>query len=211
MMARTQILKDIRPNIFLDMRKVFGILFFILSHIVFAHVGIETKPNFGLEAEILVLDSIIVDQKDSVESEEKIYVTSGTTLINLDNTIDEKIVIVQSPDSKTKIQKIAKTVTPKKVLNKSLPTKTVAKNPEPPTEYYYPSNKTDLLYSTNESFIKAVVPSTDSHSKFFIKPITIAGDLIFKKLEQKSYLICYQGVAAEYQNFISGRAPPAHA
>ena len=80
-MARTQILKDIRPNIFLDMRKVFGILFFILSHIVFAHVGIETKPNFGLEAEILVLDSIIVDQKDSVESEEKIYVTSEQRLL----------------------------------------------------------------------------------------------------------------------------------
>ena len=171
-MARTQILKDIRPDIFLSKGKVFGILFLLMSQIIFAHVRIATKPDCDFAEEKTVSDSTREDRKENVKSDEIIYITSGTTIVNFDDTIEGKIVVVQSPKTKSEKQHIVKKGTTEKVVELTSLKKTVAKNPESPTEYYYPSNKTDLHYSTKESFIKAVVPSTDSHSKFFIKPIT---------------------------------------
>lgn len=209
MMARTQILKDIRPNIFLTKRKVFGILFLFFAQIVSAHIGIETEPNLNFEEETKASDSTFEDQKDSVRSEEKIYITSGTTIINLDDGLQGKIVIVEAEESKSERPQIAKKLAPKKVLDSTISKKSVTKNPLPANEYYYSSTKTDFVYTISDSFTKAVVPSADPHSKNFIKPIAILGHPIFENLKSEFHFDV-QGVRVKILMLSSSRAPPSN-
>ncbi|WP_133946368.1 hypothetical protein [Epilithonimonas xixisoli] len=204
-MARTQILKDIRPNIFLYKRKVFGILFLFLIQIISAHVGIGTIPKYDFEEETMVSDSIISDHKDSVQSKVEIYITAGTTIIDLENAVEGKIVVVKSPNSNDKHQSIAK----KNVLEKSVkPIETkkyVAKHIQ---EHIYPSSQTNVFYSISESITKAVVSSKDFHSKFLLKPIIIFGSPIFENLKNSIYSDI-QNIRIEFWMLFSGRAPPA--
>lgn len=205
MMARTQILKDIRPNIFLGKRKVFGILFLFLVQIISAHVGIGMMPKYDFEEETIVSDSIISDHKDSVQSKVEIYVTPGTTIIDLENIVEGKIVVLKSPNSNDKHKSIAK----KNVLEKSVkPIETkiyVAKHIQ---EHIYPSSQTNLFYSISESITKAVVSSKDFHSKFLLKPIIIFGSPIFENLKN-NFHSDIQNVRMKFWMLFSGRAPPA--
>lgn len=206
MMAKTQILKDIKPNIFLDMRKVFGILFLFLIQIISAHVGIGTIPKYDFEEETMVSDSIPSDHKESVQSKVEIYITAGTTIIDLENTVEGKIVVVKSPNSNDKHQSIAK----KNVLEKSVKQietkKYVAKHIQ---EHIYPSSQTNLFYSISESITKAVVPAQVLHSKAFDKPIDLVAILLsIRFLNKVDYSFNNRFFISEDQNSFSGRAPP---
>lgn len=103
-MARTQILKNIRPDIFLMTRKVFGILFFFFFQFFIAQV---TSSKVSSLAESKTADYI----SDSICSSKHlaghlcshiIFMTSETTMVDRKKEVDGMLVIFDSPNSKIK-------------------------------------------------------------------------------------------------------------
>ena len=101
MRAKAQKLKRLKPNIFLDMGKVYGFLFLFLLQFFSAHVGIETENIVVEEASTAANDSTTTDQRDLLPSQVKVYVTPGTTLVGADEN-NFKVVKVEAKESTTK-------------------------------------------------------------------------------------------------------------
>ncbi len=213
MKARTHILKNITPNIFFDKRKVFAFLFFIMIHFVSANVSV---PNIIIlieeEKSSVLSDVIIAEKTDSISPDKNIYITSGTTIIDLDNSVDGKVVIVESQVYHSKSKRTVKKATPEKVVKTVDNKKYVNQYSEKVVAYFYPSSQKNLHYSINKSYAKAVVPSQVSHSKIFFKSFNIIDfpanvDLI----KIKNYSFYNQTLTIEFSNSLSGRAPPVSA
>lgn len=209
MMAKTQILNDIKPDIFLGKRKVFGILFLFIIHIFSAKVSSPHYSNLGEgEVAVVVSDSAGSDQIDGSDHSQAIYVTSGTTVVDFDNEIEGKIITLDSPASKVESKTIAKKSTREKAVKQINTNRSVKKEPSEEIVYCYPSSKNDFYYSISESHMKALVPSHDSE-KVFLKACSVPGKLILKDLFQNTRYYFYNQIfISDYCGLFSGRAPP---
>lgn len=210
MRVNTQIVKDIMPNTFPNFGKVFGVLFFTFIHFVSAYAIISDKKDLKKEVKInLVSDSISYDQKDSIVSNNSIYTTSGTTIINLENAAHDKIVILESTVLNSKNKSLAKRTNLRKVVKPVDNYKYIRKDSNNAIICFYKSSPSNLFYSVREAFIKAVVTSQDFSSKTFIKPILIEGyEANINLLKNKIYCFKEHILIEKYQSIFSGRAPP---
>ncbi|WDF48591.1 hypothetical protein PQ459_08940 [Chryseobacterium sp. KACC 21268] len=209
-MARTQILKDIRPNIFLCVRKVFGILFLLFIHFISANITNFNSTDLAEEEKSTVdLDSIITNQPDSISSVSNIYISSGTTIVDLDDIVEGKIVMVEPLESDVKNASVVENKMPEKVVKPVAKDNFVNIDSEEVAEQYSPSSQTNFYYSISESFTKAVVPTQLSYTNVFVRPVNIFDYQInINLIEIKSYGFHSQNLISQYQNLLSGRAPP---
>lgn len=106
MKEKKEILNIVRPNVFLSLRKVFGIFFLCLVHLLSANVITGNDES-------IVLDSLSKeDHQDQAQQNVSIYVSSGTTIVSADKP-NFKVVKVESVPVKSNSQK---TSPPKKIL-----------------------------------------------------------------------------------------------
>ena len=200
------VLKKHGWDIFLLYRKMFLLLSLFLFHLLSAHIAIGNENS-------LIPDEELIAVSDSVSSQNvKIYVTSGATIVNLDQLGDVKIVNVESPVPAVKEKLIAKKATPKKVV---VPVDRKVYQKQLPIDkltFFYPSSKTNLSYSSSESQTIAVVPSQISHSKIILKPTPNNWSLVISEFSEDKILCFYKkDLTSVHQILSSGRAPPVSA
>ena len=187
---------------------MFGILFFLVIHI-FSAKDINSKYSYLVDEELanIVSDSLTSDQTNSYDLDKAIYVTSGVTIVDGNKDIKGQIVIVDSPASISRIKKIAKKKSVKKIAINTY--RFVKKESPENIVYVNPSSKNNIFYSNNESYNRAVVPSQTSSTKYILKHFSLVCNDLFTALFQKESFDFYgQFAISKFQSFISGRAPP---
>ncbi|WDF48584.1 hypothetical protein PQ459_08905 [Chryseobacterium sp. KACC 21268] len=105
MKEKKEFLNTVQPNVFLSLRKVFGIFFLCLVHLLSANV-------INGNNESVVLDSLSTDHQDQVQPQGNIYISSGTTIVTVDKP-NFTIVKVESAPVKSNTKKASP---PKKLL-----------------------------------------------------------------------------------------------
>ena len=211
MMIKIQILKKDNAGTFLLNRKVFVLLFLFFFHLLSAHIAIGNENSLIPDEELIaVSDSVSSQQEESPNA--NIYVTSGATIVNLDQLGDVKIVNIESPVPAVKEKLIAKKTTPKKVFV-PIDRKVYQKQlPIDKLTFFHPSSKTNLSYSSSESQTIAVVPSQISHSKIILKPTPNNWSLVISEFSEDKILCFYKkDLTSVHQILSSGRAPPVSA
>lgn len=209
-MARTQILKGNGPNIFLGKRKVFGILFLLVIHSFSAKVNISKYSNLvKTQLAEVVLDSVASDRTDPEDPKPGIYVTSGVTVVDLDNEVVGNIMILEPSITKGRNEKKSKKKKSPKIAIPNSSDRSVKKESKEAVVYIYPSSKNDHFYSTNESNFKALVPSQISSPKYCITAFLALGkQKLIEYLHHKKFDATDHAVISEYQILFFGRAPP---
>lgn len=209
MRVKTQNFENSIPDIFLTYRKVFGFLFLFFINFIFAHVGISTVPTVKIEAESkLVSDSTISNKTEFEKSDRVIYLDPETIVIDLENTVEGKMVVVNAPtpDKKTIVQQVPV----KKVIAKKNHSQYINKNSAQVFSKFYPSSQTDLYYSASVSHTRAIVPSQVSHFKSIIRSAVSIDVFTFEDLAiQNIFAAKHEKIVAAFQNIFSGRAPPS--